>query len=91
MNPGNNYTYLTPSATTVVGAASLRRVNLMGIMVNKTLVGTVTVKAGATTIGVLAIGERSGAYWITDNGIEVNDLQFILSGADDVTVAWNNL
>lgn len=91
MNPGNNYTYINTATTTVIGGTAIRRVNLMAILVNKTLTGTVTVKAGATTIGVLAIGEKANAYWLTDNGVEIADLQIVTSAADDVTIAWNNL
>lgn len=91
MNPGNNYTYISTNTTTVIGGSSLRRVNLTGIGINKTLAGTVTVKSGATTIGILAIGTLAGNYWLTDDGVEVADLQIVTSASDDVTVFWNNL
>jgi hypothetical protein len=89
--PGNNYTYISTATTTVIGATSLRRINCMGIFVNKTLTGTVTVKTGATTIGILAIGTIAGTYWLTDEGVEIADMQITTSAADDVTIAWNNL
>ena len=93
MNPGNNYTYINSATTTVIGgsAAGIRRVNVMAIFVNKTTTGTITIKSGATTIGVIGVGEKANAYWLTDNGVEVADLQIVTSAADDVTVAWNNL
>lgn len=91
MYPGNNYTYISTATTTVVGGTAIRRVNVMGIFINKTTTGTVTVKSGATTIGVFAIGTVPGSYWLTDNGVEVADLQIITSAADDVTIAWCNL
>jgi hypothetical protein len=91
MYPGNNYTYISTATTTVIGAASLRRVNVMGIFINKTTTGTVTVKSGATTIGIFAIGTTPGSYWLTDNGVEVADLQIVTSAADDVTISWCNL
>lgn len=89
--PGSNYTAITTATTTVIGSATLRRVNLLGIFVNGTLAGTVTVKSGATTIGTLAIGTIAGAYWYTTNGVEVADLQIVTSAGDNVTIAWNNL
>ena len=93
MNPGNNYTYINSAATTVIGAPApgIRRVNVAGIFINKTTVGTVTIKTGATTIGVFAIGTVPNTYWFTDDGVEVADLQIVTSGADDITVSWNNL
>lgn len=91
MNPGNNFTYISTGTTTVVGGTAIRRVNVNGIFINKTTTGIVTIKSGATTIGVFAIGTPPNTYWITDNGVEVADLQVVTSAADDVTIAWNNL
>lgn len=91
MNSGNNYTYINTIATTVIGPTALRRVNIMGIFINKTLTGTFIVKAGATTMGSFAIGTTPNSYWITESGIEVADLQVITSAADDITLVWNNL
>lgn len=89
--PGNNYTYITGAATTVIGGSSLRRVNLNGIAINKTLTGTLTIKSGATTIGVFAIGTSPAQYWGSTNGTEVADLQIVNSATEDVTILWNNL
>lgn len=89
--PGCNYTYISTNATTVIGPSTLRRINLLGININKTLTGTVTVKSGATTIGAFAIGTVVNQYWYTDCGIEIADLQIVTSASDDVTVFWENL
>ena len=93
MNPGNNFTYISTIATTIIGGstAGIRRVNLKGIFVNKTLTGTVTVRSGATVIGILAIGTIANTYWLTNDGVFVQDLQIVTSAADDVTIGWNNL
>lgn len=93
MNPGNNYTYINTATTTVVGgsASGIRRVNVMGIFINKTLTGTVSVQSGATVVGSFAIGTVPNTYWITDNGTEVANLQIVTSAADDLTISWNNL
>jgi len=91
MQPGSNYTYISTATTTVVGGSSLRRVNLVGISINKALVGIVTVKSGATTIGIFAAATPVGMQWYTDGGVEIADLQIVTASADDVTVFWNNL
>ena len=90
-NEKNNYTYISTATTTVVSGTVIKRVNLAGIFINKTLTGTVTVKAGATTIGIFAIGTVPNTYWYTKDGIEVADLQIVTSAGDDVTIGWNNL
>lgn len=91
MNPGNEYTYISTAATTIIGSTTLRRVNLLAILINKTMTGTLTVKSGATTIGTFAIGTPPNSYWLTDAGISIADLQLITTAADDITIAWNNL
>jgi len=94
MNPGNNYTYISTNTTTIIGGSTsgIRRVNLCSILVNKTLTGTVTVKSGTTTIGIIAIGSLAGTYWLTSGfGVEVADLQIVTSASDDVTITWNNI
>lgn len=93
--PGNNYTQLTASATTVIGPASAtvnpRRINILGFSINKILVGTLTVKTGSTQIAQFAATTPVGMQWYPEGGTEIADPQFTLSGADDVTVFWNNL
>lgn len=90
--PGSNYTPLTAGATTVISGTAFKRVNLLGIFVNKTLVGTIAIKTGSTTIGTLAVGSLANTYWAVDGGTEIADLQLVSSSAsDDVAVAWNNL
>lgn len=94
MNQSNNYTYISTAATTLIGAPAAtgpRRVKLMGIFINKTTTGTVTIKNSSTTIGAMAIGTTPGTYWLSDGGVEINDLQIVTSAADDLTVSWNNL
>lgn len=91
MLPGNNYQYISTGTTSVVGSASYRRINCKGIFVNKTLTGTMTIKAGATTIGAFAIGTVPGSYWLTDEGMEIADMQVVTTAADDITIAYNNL
>ena len=96
MYPGNNFTYISTNTTTVIGgtvaSGGIRRVNLQGIFINKTLTGTLTVKSGATTIGIFAIGTATGTYWLSSGfGIEVADLQIVTSAADDITIGWNNM
>ena len=87
----NTYQYISTAATTVIGSATNRRVALAAIFINKTLTGTLTVKAGATTIGVFAIGTPVGIYWHTTNTTEIFDFQIVTSAGDDVTVVYNNL
>ena len=89
--PGANYQYINSIATTVVGSTTYRRVNCLAIFINKTTAGTVTVKSGTTTIGIFAIGTPPNTYWLTDNGIEVADMQVVTSAADDLTIAYSNL
>lgn len=97
---GANYTYISTGTTTVIGPllgtgalpTTSRRINLLGIQVNKTLTGTVTVKSGATTIGIMAIGATANVYWWTgEGGIEIADLQIVTSASDDLTVFWTNM
>lgn len=93
--PGSNYTYITTAATTVIGPATSavgpRRINLLGIQINKTLTGNVTVKAGSTTIGILQSNAVPGMHWYPDEGVEVADLQITNASNEDLTVFWNNL
>lgn len=97
---GSNYTYITTGTTTVIGPAAStlsaptagRRINLLGIQVNKVTTGTITVKSGSTTIGIMAIGAPQNVYWWTgEGGTEIFDLQIVTSAADDITVFWSNV
>jgi hypothetical protein len=97
---GSNYTYINSAATTVIGPLAStpglpttgRRINFLGMAVNNSPVGTITVKSGAATIGILAIGVPAGTYFYnTETGIEVADLQIVTSAADNVTVFWSNV
>lgn len=95
MDSGSNYTYITTAATNVIGPATAaigpRRINLLGIQINKPLTGTLTVKSGSTTIGIIAASTVAGMYWYPDGGVEVADLQIINASAEDFNVFWNNL
>jgi hypothetical protein len=97
---GSNYTYINTATTTIIGPAASttslpttgRRINFLGIAVNKSPTGTITIKSGATTIGILAIGIPAGTYWYnTETGIEIADLQIVTSAADDMTVFWSSM
>lgn len=72
---------LAGTATTTFGS-----VFLMGICVNKTLVGTLTVNESGTAVGAFAATTPPGSYHILPNGGRYSILTIVLSGADDVTV-----
>lgn len=93
MQPGSNYTYISTATTTSIGgsAAGIRRCNLIGISINRTLAGALTVRSGATVIGIFPIGAQVGMQWYPDGGVEIADLQIVTAAADDITVFWNNL
>lgn len=97
---GSQYTYITAAATTIIGPAAStfalpttgRRLNILGLGINKTLVGTMTVKSGATTIGSFAVGTAPNVFWWTaEGGIEVYDPQIVTTATEDITIFWNNL
>ncbi len=81
MGNDSNPVKLTVSATTTLGSRFL-----MGVCINKTLVGTMTIQEGATVHANFAIGTAAGMYHTIPNGGNYTNLQFVLSGADDVTV-----
>lgn len=91
MDSGNTYTYITAATTTNLYGTEVRRVNIHGIQINKTLTGTLTIKAGTTTIGVIAAGTIAGSYWISTNGIEVESANIVNSNTEDVTVIYTNI
>lgn len=71
---------LTGTATTTLGTRFL-----MAICVNKTLIGTMVIKDGATTVGSFAIGTVPNTYHVVPNGARYQNLQVVLSAGDDVT------
>lgn len=81
MGNETNPKQLTGSATTTLGS-----VRMMGIGVNKTLTGTLTVKEGTNTVAVFAIGTTPDTYHNVANGVRYSNLSIVLSAADDVTV-----
>lgn len=85
-----SYTYITTAATTVIGSADYRRVNLKGIFINKPLTGTLTIKSGSTTIGVIAASTPAGTYWNVRDGLLIQDLQIVNASTEDVVVATTN-
>lgn len=77
MGNDSNPIALTASATTTIGS-----VFLMGITIAKTLTGTITVKEGANTILVFAIGTVAGDYCNIPNGARFTNLSIVLSASD---------
>lgn len=92
MDSSNSYTYIHTASNNLLAGAEMKRVIIECININKTLVGTVTIKsdgASGTTIGVLAVGTLAGTYWQTAMGVAVQDPCVITSSnSDDVTVFY---
>ena len=86
----NTYKYITAAATTTF-AGNTTRVVLSSINVNKILTGTVTIRQGSTTIGVLAAATPIGQYWYSNTGIEIESLSIVNGSTEDITVAYRNL
>jgi hypothetical protein len=72
---------LSGTATT-----TLKSCLLMGINVNKTLTGTLTVNESGTAVGQFAIGTTPATYHTIPNGVRYAALTLVLSAGDDVTV-----
>lgn len=89
MNSVNTYKYITTAATTTF-AGEMKRVVLGSININKTLVGTLTILAGSTVIGVFAAGTATGRYWAS-GGTEIEDLQITNSSTEDINVFYRNI
>ncbi len=87
----NNYTYITGAATTVVTGIDITRTLLHAININKTLVGTLTIKSDTTTIGIFAPGTLPGCYWRSEHGVLIPSLTIVNSNSEDVTVVWSNI
>lgn len=86
----NSYKYITAAATTTF-AGEANRVILGSINVNKILTGTLTISAGATTIGVLAAATPIGEYWYSAGGTEIEALTIVNGSTEDVTVFYRNI
>lgn len=93
MNSSNNYKYITGAATTTVAGLETKRVIIECIQINKTMTGTLIIKASGgsgTTIGVIAATTIPGTYWQTASGIEVENPAFINGSSEDITIFWRN-
>jgi dolichol kinase len=86
----NTYKYITSPATTTF-AGETGRIVLGSININKTLVGTLTIQASGSTIGVFAVGTAVGEYWYTNTGTEIESLTIVNSGIEDITVLYRNI
>ena len=91
MNSSSTYKYITTAATTTLYGSEVRRVHIHAININKALTGAVTVKAGATTIGVFAAGTAAGCYWLSTYGIEVESCNIVNGSTEDITVIYTNI
>lgn len=90
MNSLNSPKYITAAATTTF-AGETTKVLLGSININKTLTGTLTIKAGSTTIGVIAAGTLPGCYWRADTGMLVLSLTIVNGSTEDITVFYRNI
>ncbi len=72
---------LTTSGITTLGSCFL-----YNICINKTLVGTIVIKEGTTTVGTIAAGTLAGNYHQNTNGTRYTNLTITLSTTDDVSV-----
>lgn len=95
MESANSYKYLTLAGTYLLAGNEVKPVNIHGIEINRTLAGTLTIQADASgtpvTIGIIAAGTLPGSYWISTNGIQINDAQIVISNNEDVTVIYTNI
>jgi hypothetical protein len=91
MESGNTYAYITTAATTNLYGNELKKVVIHGIQINKALTGTLTIKSGSTTIGVIAASTAAGSYWISTNGIQVESANITNGSTEDVTVIYTNI
>lgn len=92
MHSPANFTYIHAATTTNLYGTETKRSVMLGLSLNKTAVGTITLKSGSTTIGVIAIGELARMYWTVPGGFEVESLNIVTSSAsDDMTVIWSNI
>lgn len=85
MGDDSNAKALAGSATTTFGS-----VFLTGITVGATTTGTITIKEGANTILVLAIGTPAGDYCNVPNGVRYGNLTIVLS-ANDSAAAFSKV
>lgn len=91
MESGNTYKHITTAGTYNLFGNEMKKVVLHGIEINKPLTGTITVKAGSTTIGIIAAATPAGSYWISTNGIQIESCNIVNSSTEDVTVIYTNI
>lgn len=90
MNTTNSYKYITTGATTTF-AGETKRVIVDSIQINKITTGTLTLKTGSTTIGIIAIGCPQGPAFQSIYGTEIEDFQITNSATEDITVFYRNI
>lgn len=90
MNTTNSYKYITTGATTTF-AGETKRVVVDSIQINKITTGTLTLKTGSTTIGIIAIGCPQGPAFQSIYGTEIEDFQITNSATEDITVFYRNI
>ena len=86
----NTFKYIVAAATTTF-AGETARVVLGAININKILTGTVTIKSGNTTLGIIAAGAPQGEYWYTTTGTEIESLTIVTNAVEDITVFYRNI
>lgn len=94
MVSANNYKYITAAATTTLAGTEVKRICLHGIFINKTMTGTLTILSGGgsgTTIGVIAATTVPGAYWVSTNGVEIENPAFTNGSTEDITIVYTNI
>lgn len=87
----NTYKRITDVDTYTFYGTEFARVVLASINVNKTMGGTLTIKAGTTTVGVLPAGTEKGQYWYTNHGTEFESLNMTNTAVEDITVFYRNI
>ncbi len=90
----NNYKYITTAATTLLAGTEISRILIKGIHINKVMTGTLTIKSGGasgTTIGIIAASTIAGDYWVTPDGIEVENPAFTNGSTEDITISYSNI
>lgn len=90
-NSLNSYKYITTAATTTFAGNETKRVIVDSIQINKITTGTLTLKAGTVTIGIVAIGCTQGPIFQSIYGTEIEDFQIVNSATEDITVFYRNI
>lgn len=72
---------LTTSGTTTIGSCAV-----MGININKTLTGTITVYESGVEVAQFAAATPVGSYHTAPNGVRYSSLSVVLSTTDNATI-----